>query len=152
MGKKAAIKLLFDGAHIPTRGSDNSAGYDLYAYFDGSADENTEYPIYPGQTVRIGTGVSITPPEGYFGAIFARSGLATKKGLRPANAVGVADYDYTGEYIVALYNDSPDTQYIHHGERIAQLVFLPYLDIDFQVVDELKPTDRGSGGFGSSGM
>jgi dUTP pyrophosphatase len=148
--KTAKIELLFPNAHIPTRGSSNAAGYDLYAYLNPSYTEEDQEPIYPGQTVKVGTGVAITPPEGYFGAIFARSGLATKKGLRPANAVGVADYDYTGEYIVALHNDSQDTQYIKHGERIAQLIFLPYINAEFDVVEKLSATQRGDGGFGSS--
>ena len=132
-------------ATIPTRGSASAAGYDLYA----ASTYNIEIPR--GETVKIGTGIAVEIPEGYFGAVFARSGLATKKGLRPANAVGVIDSDYRGELIVALHNDSNMTQYVDAGERIAQLVILPYLNVDFNEVDELNSTDRGEGGFGSTG-
>ena len=132
-------------ATVPTRGSASAAGYDLYA----ASTYNIEIPR--GETVKIGTGNEVEIPEGYFGAVFARSGLATKKGLRPANAVGVIDSDYRGELIVALHNDSNMTQYVDAGERIAQLVILPYLNVDFNEVDELNSTDRGEGGFGSTG-
>ena len=139
------IKKLKDNAVIPTRGSACAAGYDLYACIDDSIR------IYAGETVKIGTGLSIAIPDGYFGAIFARSGLATKEGLRPANCVGVADSDYRGEYIVALHNDSPTMRVVEPGERIAQLVVMPYLAVDFVETDELDETSRGSGGFGSTG-
>lgn len=139
---EAQIKLLKDGSKIPERGSTLAAGYDLFSCVD--------MLIYPHTTEKIGTGVSITPPAGYFGAIFARSGMAAKRGLRPANCVGVCDEDYTGEYIVALYNDSNEVQHIYPGDKIAQLVFLPYIDINFKEVDELNPTERGDGGFGST--
>ena len=132
-------------ATVPTRGSASAAGYDLYA----ASTYNIEIPR--GETVKIGTGIAVEIPEGYFGAVFARSGLATKKGLRPANAVGVIDSDYRGELIVALHNDSNMTQYVDAGERIAQLVILPYLNVDFTEVDKLNSTDRGEGGFGSTG-
>ncbi len=141
----AKIKCLREGAHLPTRGSDKAAGFDLY-----SCTED-DIQIAPGGMVKVGTGLAITPPEGYFGAIFARSGMATKQGLRPANCVGVCDEDYTGEYIVALYNDSDEVQHIPSGTRIAQLVFLPYVDIYFDTVKELEETERGNGGFGSTG-
>lgn len=143
---KVKIKKLHTNAIMPTRGSEKAAGYDLYACM-----ENDYISIEPHQTVKVGTGLSIQPPEGYFGAIFARSGLATKQGLRPANCVGVCDEDYTGEYIVALHNDTDVLQCISNGERIAQLVFLPYLDVYFTEVDSLDETDRGAGGFGSTG-
>lgn len=130
---------------IPQHGSSESAGYDLYACINEPA------VIAPGQTVMIKTGVSITPPAGYFGAIFARSGLATKKGLRPSNCVGVCDFDYTGEYIVALHNDSSETQTVNPNDRIAQLVFLPYISVEFHEVEELDETKRGTGGFGHTG-
>lgn len=141
----AQIKKLSESAVIPMRGSNYAAGYDLYA--------NVTEPvnIEPGAVAKIGTGLSITPPTGYFGAIFARSGLATKQGLRPANCVGVCDEDYTGEYIVAMYNDSNEIRTINAGDRIAQLVFLPYIDIEFQEVSELQVTARGDKGFGSTG-
>ena len=145
MSYVAKIKKLKENAIVPKVGSDYAAGYDLCACIDNSVR------IGPHSTLMIGTGLSITPPENYFGAIFARSGLATKKGLRPANCVGVCDYDYTGEYIVALHNDSDYAVIIQPNERIAQLVFLPYIQVDFEEVDELEKTDRGAGGFGSTG-
>lgn len=139
------IKKIKDNAIIPTSGSALAAGYDLYACID------KEVCIPAGATVKIGTGLSIAIPNGYFGAVFARSGLATKKGLRPANAVGVCDADYRGEYIVALHNDSNEEQIVGVGERIAQLVVIPFLPIDFIEVEMLDETDRGVGGFGSTG-
>lgn len=139
------IKRLSKEATIPTRGSEYSAGYDLYA--------NIEKPvsIKPHETVKIGTGWAIEIPGGYFGAIFARSGLATKEGLRPANCTGVCDSDYRGEYIVAIHNDSDVVREIIPHERIAQLVVIPYLYVDFKETDELSDTSRGEGGFGSTG-
>lgn len=136
-------------AHIPTKGSKMAAGYDLYACI--SNGEKSFVHIAPHNTVKIGTGLAIQPPKGHFGAIFARSGFATKQGLRPANCVGVADYDYTGEYIVAIHNDTDFTRIVHHGDRIAQLVFLPYADEEFVEVESLDETERGDGGFGSTG-
>ena len=140
---KVKIKVLNEDAIIPTRGSEKAAGYDLYS----TKDET----IMPHETVKIGTGLAIQPPKGYFGAIFARSGLATKFGVRPGNCTGVADEDYTGEYIVALHNDSCDPVAIEKGDRIAQLVFLPYLNVEFTEVEELDSTSRGDGSFGSTG-
>lgn len=139
------IKRLSEEATIPTRGSEYSAGYDLYA--------NIEKPvsIKPHETVKIGTGWAIEIPDGYFGAIFARSGLATKEGLRPANCTGVCDSDYRGEYIVAIHNDSDVVREIIPHERIAQLVVIPYLYVNFKETDELSDTSRGEGGFGSTG-
>lgn len=139
------FKKLNDLAKIPTRGSKYSAGYDLYA-----ATDSTVY-IPPHSTVKIGTGLAMDIPHGYFGAIFARSGIATKRGLRPANCTGICDEDYKGEYIVALHNDSNELMSIEAGERIAQLIVLPYQDLNFIEVDELQKTDRGEDGFGSSG-
>lgn len=140
------IKKLKNNAVIPTCGSQYSAGYDLYAALD------TESVVIPAhETVKIGTGLVIALPEGYFGAIFARSGLAAKQGLRPANCVGVADCDYRGEYIVALHNDTDLPKAVQNGDRIAQLVVLPCLALDFEEVDELSDTERGAGGFGSTG-
>ena len=132
-------------AKIPTKGSELSAGYDLYACI------KNDIPVPPYSTVKVGTGLSIQPPKGYFGAIFARSGLATNHGLRPANCVGVCDEDYTGEYIVAIHNDSDNMFIVRNGDRIAQLIFLPYLQIVFEEIDHLDFTKRGSNGFGSSG-
>ena len=140
------IKLLNDQAKIPTRGSSCAAGYDLYAAI------TEPVTIYPGTNVPVGTGIAMEIPDGFFGAIFARSGLATKRGLRPANAVGVVDSDYRGEVIVALHNDSNEAQQVLPGERIAQMVFLPYRAMgNFEVVDDLSDTSRGEGGFGSTG-
>jgi dUTP pyrophosphatase len=139
------IKKLNKNAITPTRGSAGAAGCDLYTCTD------KPIAISAGETVKIGTGLSIAIPEGFFGAIFARSGLATKKGLRPANCVGVADEDYRGEYIVALHNDSSVTQIVEPGERIAQLIILPYWIAEFEEVDSLDETERGSGSFGSTG-
>ena len=114
-----------------------------------ATDEDIQIP--PHSTVKIGTGLAMDLPYGYFGAILARSGIATKRGLRPANCVGVCDFDYKGEYIVAVHNDSNETMTVLAGERIAQLILLPYQDIDFIEVDELAKTDRGDGGFGHTG-
>lgn len=139
------FKRLNDLAKIPTRGSKFSAGYDLYA----ATDKDIQIP--PHATVMIGTGLAMELPVGWFGAIFARSGIATKRGLRPANCIGVCDCDYLGEYIVALHNDTTETKTVQAGERIAQLVILSCQDIDFKEVDELHDTDRGTGGFGSTG-
>lgn len=142
---KIQFKKLNKNATIPTKGSLYSAGYDLYACLDG------EVTVKAGATEKIGTGLAIAVPEGWFGAIFARSGLATKQGLRPANCVGVADSDYRGEYIVALHNDSDTDRVIKNGDRIAQLVVMPYLDCEFEEANELPETVRGEGGFGSTG-
>lgn len=139
------IKKLNKNAKIPTRGSTFSAGYDLYACIDKSID------IAPHTTVKIPTGLAVQPPRNCFGAIFARSGLATKEGLRPSNCVGVCDEDYTGEYIVALYNDSDERRTINPNDRIAQLVFLPYIPARFVEVEDLETTERGENGFGSTG-
>lgn len=141
------IRKLKENAIIPKRGSDYAAGYDLYA----CTGIDNGVKIWGGETYKIGTGISMAIPDGYFGAIFARSGLATKNGLRPANCVGVIDSDYRGEIIVALHNDSVDEYTVQDGERIAQLVIMPYLPVDFVETDTLDETDRGSGGFGSTG-
>ena len=140
------IKRLNDSAVIPTHGSPFAAGYDLHACFDDSIKI-----IHPHTTMKIGTGLAVAIPEGYFGAIFARSGLATKEGLRPANCVGVIDSDYRGEIIVAVHNDSMEGRFIRNGDRIAQLVILPFLPAEFEEVYNLDITTRGEGGFGSTG-
>ena len=139
------IKKLRPGAVIPVRGSEYAAGYDLYACLENSVT------IEPHTTVKIGTGLALAVPEGYFGAVFARSGMAAKQGLRPANCVGVCDSDYRGEYIVALHNDTDTRRTVENGDRIAQLVILPFMAADFVQTDELDDTSRGSGGFGSTG-
>lgn len=143
MSSKIQIKRLRDTAVIPTRGSEKAAGYDLYA--------TANYDIAPHSTIKVGTGISIALPDNSFGAIFARSGLATKKGLRPANCVGVCDSDYRGEYIVPLHNDTDEMMSIEAGERIAQLIVMPFIPVEFEEVDELDETERGAGGFGSTG-
>ena len=140
-----SIQLLNNLAKVPTRGSEYAAGYDLYAATDYIIN------IAPHSTVKIGTGVAMELPEGTFGAIFARSGLATKKGLRPANCVGVCDSDYRGEYIVPLHNDTNEIMSIEPGERIAQLIIMNFNPIEFNVVNSLSDTERGDSGFGSSG-
>lgn len=145
-GMNIKIKKLYNDAMIPTRGSEQAAGYDLYACLGGFE----ECKIEPNKTYKIGTGIAMQIPDGYFGAVFARSGLSTKKGLRPANCVGVIDSDYRGEIGVALHNDSEYSQTILANERIAQIVFLPYLPAEFEEVQELDDTERGKGGFGST--
>lgn len=142
------IKRLTDTAILPTYGSDKAACMDLYADF--CKNDNCVI-IEPHNTVKIGTGWSIQSPKGYCGLIFARSGLSTKQGLRPANCVGVCDEDYRGEYIVALHNDTEEERIVHHGDRIAQLIFIPYEQANLIEVDELDETDRGANGFGSTG-
>lgn len=141
------VKKLNVNAKLPSRGSAQAAGYDLYACLDSET-----FVIKPHETVKIGTGLCIEVPEGYFGGIFARSGIATNKGLRPANCVGVADSDYRGEYMVTLHNDSDFVQTITQNERIVQLVIMPFLPVVFEEVNELSETKRGDGGFGSSGL
>lgn len=137
------IKLLSDKARIPTRGSEYAAGYDLYA---------AESVTIPSHTTRkVSTDIAIELPIGTFGGVFPRSGLATKRGLRCSNCVGVIDEDYRGGIIVALYNDSDIPQLVEEGERIAQLIAIPYLTMEFKPTDELNPSIRGEGGFGSTG-
>ena len=143
------LKRLSEDAIVPTYGSDKAACFDLYA-----AHEAT---IEPHTTVKIGTGWSMQPINyrknaGYVGLIFARSGIATKQGLRPANCVGVIDEDYTGEVIVALHNDTNSAQFIDKGSRIAQMTYIPFEQPHLIEVDNLDKTLRGSGGFGSTGL
>lgn len=142
---KVKIKKLNENAVIPTYGTEFSAGADLYACID----EDIE--IKPGETAFIGTGLSVEIPEGYGAFIYARSGLACKKGLAPANKVGVVDSDYRGEIKVALHNHSLITHTVSKGERIAQMVVAPYIKCDFIEVESLEETVRGEGGFGSTG-
>lgn len=139
------IKRLQKKAKLPTRGSAYAAGYDLYADLDEEID------IEPHTTEKIGAGIALEIPEGYFGGIYARSGLATKEGMRPANCVGVVDADYRGPITVAIHNDSDTTRTIRPGDRIAQLVIQPFLPVDFVETDSLSETIRGEGGFGSTG-
>ena len=143
---KIPVKKLRPDAMLPTAGSRFAAGYDLHACLDAPLE------IPPHATVKVGTGLAIAIPEGWFGAIFARSGLATKQGLRPANCVGVCDSDYRGEYLIALHNDSAETRVVSPGDRIAQLVLLPCAAAEFEAADDLPDTERSDGGFGSTGV
>ena len=139
------VKKLNDKATLPTRGSEYAAGYDLYA----AIENNITVPAH--LTEKIGTGLSFELPDETFAAIFARSGLATKQGLRPANCVGVCDSDYRGEYIVAIHNDTDEDKIIEPGERIAQMILMPYIPMTFVETDELSESGRGQDGFGSTG-
>lgn len=145
MNTEVRIKKLSDDAVVPTYGSPYSAGADLYAC------EKEPVTIEPGKTVLIHTGLSFEIPVGFAGLIYARSGLATKKGLAPANKVGVIDADYRGEVMVSLFNQSGIPQTVEPGERLAQMIITPFLKADFTVSDELTDTVRGQGGFGSTG-
>ena len=139
------IKKLNENAKIPTYGSEYAAGADLYACTDGDT------VILPGETKLIGTGLAIEVPLGYGAFIYARSGLASKHGLAPANKVGVVDADYRGEIMVALHNHSSEAQTVLRGERIAQMVIAPFLTAEFCEVESLSDTQRGEGGFCSTG-
>lgn len=139
------IKRVRDNAIVPSHGSNDAAGYDLYACLDGPVS------IRPHQTVLIGTGWAMEFPVGLVALLYARSGLATKQGLRPANCVGVVDADYRGEYMVALHNDSEEMRVVNHGDRIAQMVLTSYFAMNYVETDKLDSTERGAGGFGSTG-
>lgn len=142
---KVQVTILSDLATLPTRGSLDAAGYDLYAAIEG------DIVIPPSTSVKVSTGLAMAIPAGYFGGLYARSGLACKEGLRPANCVGVIDSDYRGEVIVCLTNDSQEERVITPKQRIAQLIIQPYLDYEWESTNILDVTTRGSGGFGSSG-
>ena len=139
------FKKLNEKAIAPTYGSEYAAGADLYALSD------EDITIEPGQTVLVHTGISMEIPEGMGGFIYARSGLASKKGLAPANKVGVVDSDYRGEVMVALHNHGSVPQTVSGGERIAQMVIAPFIKVEYTECDELSDTVRGAGGFGSTG-
>lgn len=141
--RRFQVKKLHPDAILPTQANPGDAGWDLYSYDD--------CVIKPRETIKVGTGIAVALPDGTFGAIYARSGLATKEGLRPANCVGVCDCKYRGEYIVPLHNDSYFERYIHKGDRIAQLIIQDYVPCVLEEVDDLDTTERGGGGFGSSG-
>lgn len=138
------IKKLSETAVIPSKGTEFSAGYDLYACLGASVS------IKPGETVMIGTGLALEIPPGYVGLIYARSGIATEKGLAPANKVGVCDSDYRGEYRIPLHNHGLHPALVLPGERIAQLIITPHLEVTFLPAEELSETARGEGGFGST--
>lgn len=139
------VKKLRENASMPTYGSQEAAGADLYACMEEAVT------IAPGETVFIPTGIAMEIPQGYAGLIYARSSLGTKKGLAPANKVGVIDSDYRGEVMVALYNHGKTPQTIADGERIAQLLVTPVLRPILMQVEDLSQTQRGAGGFGSTG-
>lgn len=139
------IKRLSETATLPERGSAYAAGYDLFA------DLKEAIEIKPHETVMIHTGVAMEIPEGYWGGVFARSGLSAKEGLRPANCVGVVDADYRGPVCVALHNDGEVARTVMPQQKIAQLVVVPFLAVEFEEVQELSDTVRGVGGFGSTG-
>lgn len=142
---KVKIKKLSEAAKLPVYGTEFSVGADLFALSDDTVT------VMPGKTYLFKTGLAIEIPEGYVGLIYARSGLATKRGLAPANKVGVIDSDYRGECMVALHNHSDVPAIVEPGERIAQLVIAPYLKAEFELSDELSETVRSDGGFGSTG-
>ena len=142
---KIRVKRVSPTALLPTRGSASAAGYDLYADLDEDA------VIAPHTTVRIDTGLQFELPEGYFVGIFARSGIASREGLRPANCVGICDSDYRGNYIVAMHNDSDIERRVTAHEKIAQMIVMPCLSLEFEETDELTDTERGAVGFGSTG-
>ena len=143
---KVRFKKLTATAKTPTRGSEQAAGYDLYA------DIQAPVEVPPHSTVMIGTGLAVEVPNGYYGAIMARSGVSKKRGLRPANCVGVCDPDYRGEYMIAVHNDTDKIQTVAPKERLAQLLILPFLPVEFVEVEDLDATERGAGGFGSTGV
>ncbi len=166
------IKKLVSDAIIPLRGSEEAAGYDLCANSLERIVENDSnlpkecqidpmvsfndckngiYTVKPHETVKVHTGLAMELPSGYFGAVFARSGLSTKQGMRPANCVGVVDSDYRGEIIVALHNDTDAPKTITKDMKVAQIVLMPYISMEFEEVKELDSTERGEGGFGSTG-
>lgn len=140
------VKRLSETAQLPYHGSEQAAGYDLFA------DVAEPVTILPHETKMISTGIAVVIPEGYFGGIFARSGLSAKEGLRPANCTGVVDSDYRGPVKVAVHNDGEMTRVVTPQEKIAQLVVIPYHPVSFEEVEELDDTLRGQGGFGSTGL
>ena len=142
---KVNIKKLTETAKLPERGSAYAAGYDLFA------DLQETIEIKPHETYMINRGVAMEIPDGYWGGVFARSGLSAKEGLRPANCVGVVDADYRGPVCVALHNDGEVVRTVTPGQKIAQLVVVPFLAVEFDEVEELSDTVRGAGGFGSTG-
>lgn len=144
---KVNFVKLSSTAQAPVHGSEYAAGYDLHA----DLGDSSMVLIHPGCVKKISTGIAIALPDNTFGAIYARSGLATKKGLAPANKVGVIDSDYRGPVIVALRNESNEPQIIEHGERIAQIVVQPYVPVEYNEVESIGTTARGEGGFGSTG-
>jgi len=147
---KINIKKCFDEAILPTRAHEDDAGYDLYASpYEGF--EAGSVPIIGNGNQTFHTGIAMEIPKGYVGLVFARSGIGVKRGLKPRNCVGVIDSNYRGEIMVCLHNDTSATAYVEVGERIAQIVIVPYYKYELNLVDELSDTDRGENGWGSSG-
>ena len=161
------IKRLTDTAKLPAKAHDTDACFDIYADIPNARYETLHtwrieigpewaeldgIKIEPHQTVLIPTGFATEIPHGFWGAIFARSSLASKQGLRPAQGVPVIDEPYRGQWLIPLHNDSEETRIVHHGDRICQFMLLPYFDTTLTEVDNLSSTDRGEGGFGSSGV
>lgn len=140
---KIKIQKLSSKAILPTQGSAAAAGWDLYSTIDVC--------IGPGESVVIPTDLALEIPDGHFGAIYPRSGLAIKKGLRLCNCTAVIDSDYRGNIMIGLYNDSQDIRRVESGDRIAQLIVEEYKQVEFEEVEELSATDRGDGGLGSTG-
>ena len=145
MTAPVSVKLLDPRAKLPAYGSPDAAGADLYVLTDGPVT------IAPGETVLLHTGLAFAIPKGYVGLVCARSSLGAKKGLAPANKVGVIDADYRGEVLIFLHNHGSQPQTVEDGDRVAQLVIVPYLTAQFTLAEELDSTDRGQGGFGSTG-
>lgn len=143
---KLIIKKLYEDAMVPKQGTDKSAGYDIYSYLDDDKKE-----LNPGETYMVHTGICLKIPDGYFGGVYPRSGIASKRNLRLANCVGVIDSDYRGELMVPIYNDSNKVQIIENKERIAQLIIQPYQNLDIELTEEFEDDSNRSGGFGSTG-
>lgn len=141
---KVKIKKLRDDARLPERGSAEAAGYDVFVAIDD------DIYVLPHETEKISIGLSFAVEKGYWIGLFARSGLATREGLRPANCVGIIDSDYRGPVMMAVHNDTDEMKWIHSGDKIGQLVVLPAFEWDIIEVDELDETERGEGGFGST--
>lgn len=142
------VKKLSDQAHIPTRADEDSAGYDLYAVVD---EPDGKAVINPGCTLMVRSGYAFEIPKGFFGGVFPRSGLSTKHGIRLENCVGVIDSSYRGEVWMPLHNDSGEAYMVKTGDRVAQMIIIPYESVDLEEVEELSDTERGANGFGHSG-
>lgn len=151
MNDTLKIKKLNEDSLVPYRGSNGAAGYDLFAYSAEGYKDDKQWLVKPGEVVKVHTGIAVAIPENCFIGIYARSGLGIKSGIVPSNCVGVIDSDYRGEIIVALYNHSFNTFEFKKGDRIAQMILHEYKNISMEIVSDLDETERGAGGFGSSG-
>lgn len=143
---KMRFSKMYEDVKAPTRGTPGSAGLDIYVY-----SPDAVIGIRPHETAIVHTGLIFEVPEGYFAGIYARSGLSTKRGLRPANCVGVIDSDYRGEVLIGFHNDSDETQIIYNGDRVAQAIIQPFIRVELEEAETLTKTTRGDGGFGSTG-